>query len=79
VPLANPNVPLLLGDQIVVADAEGQVFSLDATVAQPAAVPFAVFGDPALRAPRGMPYFDNRTGLYGVGTADGVLYVVQTP
>ena len=77
--MANPNVPLVVGDAVVVTDAEGQVFSLDATVARPAAVPFATFGDPALRAPPGLPYFDNRNGLYGVGTAEGVLYVVQTP
>ena len=77
--LASPNVPLVLGDKVVVTDAEGQVFSLDATVVQPTVVPFAVFGDPSLRTPPGLPYFDNRNGLYGVGTADGVLYVVQTP
>jgi hypothetical protein len=77
--LANPNVPLVLGDKIVVTDARGQVFSLDATVAQPAVVPFADFGDPARWTPPGLPYFDNRNGLYGVGTAEGVLYVVQTP
>jgi hypothetical protein len=28
---------------------------------------------------RVLPYFDNQNGLYGVGTAEGVLFVVETP
>ncbi len=77
--LPEPNVPLIREDRVLVADADGAVYSIDTTAAQPTATPFAEFGDPARRAAPGQPYFDWRTGLYGVGTAEGVLYVVQTP
>ena len=69
----------MLGDIVLVADAEGQVYSLDATVAQPTVTPFADFGDPARRAPLALPFYNRNTKLYGVGTAEGVLYVVEAP
>jgi outer membrane protein assembly factor BamB len=79
VDMPGANTPLIRGDRVLVADADGNVYNLDATVEQPAASPFATFGDPARRAAPGLPYFDWRTGLYGVGTPEGVIYVVQTP
>jgi outer membrane protein assembly factor BamB len=79
IPLANPTVPLVIGDEIVVADAEGQVYDLDATNAQPPVAPFASFGEPGRRTPLGLPYYNRNSKLYGVGTAEGVLYVVEKP
>jgi outer membrane protein assembly factor BamB len=77
VALRDPNVPLILDDEVLVADAEGRVLSLDATTSEPAIVVFARFGDGTLPAAPGLPYFDARTGLYLVGTTQGVLHAVQ--
>jgi len=77
VDLRDPNVPLILDDEVLVADADGRVLSLDATQPDPAVVVFARFGDGARPAAPGLPFFDARSGLYLVGTTEGVLYAVQ--
>ncbi len=79
VSMPDPNTPILVVDDVYVTDADGNVYALDASVAQPTVAPFAAFGDPAKRASPGLPFFHATSRLYAVGTAEGVLYVVKAP
>ena len=79
VSMPDPNTPLLVTNTVYVADADGDIYALDATVAQPPVASFATVGDPARRASPGLPFFHRTSWLYGVGTAEGVLYVVEAP